>query len=285
MIAQPTSIRFPAIYLIIVALNIAVFAWQVFSGVDPMTPRMDELIAWGANLAPFSLTGQPWRLFTSMFLHIGLIHIALNMYMLIAFGGLVERDFGRLRFTLVYLLSGLFGSLVSALWYANTPVQKTVLVLGQYVTTESLPVVVAAGASGALMGISGAYLARIVVAGTRGEPHEDISMRGPLVQTIAINLGMGFLIPGVDNACHIGGLVSGAVIGGLFALAGFDRSGIKRAVATFAVSAIAVALLMMGLQRPASNQLLALKAQIVNELANEQAKERANQRAPAAGRL
>ena len=272
MISQPTSIRFPAIYLIIVALNIAVFAWQVVNGVDPMAPRMDDLIAWGANLAPFSLTGQPWRLFTSMFLHIGLIHIALNMYMLIAFGGLVERDFGRLRFTLVYLLSGLFGSLVSALWYAGTPVQKTVLVLGQYVTTESLPVVVAAGASGALMGISGAYLARIVVAGLRREPHEDISMRGPLVQTIAINLGMGFLIPGVDNACHIGGLVSGALIGGLFSLAGFERSGVKRALATVVISVAALALLMIGLQRPASNQLLALKAQIVNQLANEQAR-------------
>lgn len=261
-------------YLIIVAINIAVFAWQTVTGVDPMSPRLDDLIAWGANLAPFSLTGQPWRLFTSMFLHIGLLHIALNMYMLIAFGGMVEREFGRLRFTLVYLLSGLFGSMVSALWYANTPVQKTVLVFGQYVTTESLPVVVAAGASGALMGISGAYLARILVAGLRREPHADISMRGPLVQTIAINLGMGFLIPGVDNACHIGGLVSGALIGGLFALARFERSGLKRVLATFAISGAAIALLMVGLQRPASSQLLALKAQIVNELANEQAKER-----------
>ena len=283
MISQRTSIRLPANYVIIVALNIAVFAWQVVTGVDPMTPRMDDLIEWGANLAPFSLTGQPWRLFSSMFLHIGLIHIALNMYMLIVFGGMVEHDFGRLRFTLVYLLSGLFGSLVSALWYANSPVQKTVLVMGQYVPTETLPVVVAAGASGALMGISGAYLARILVAGMRREPHEDISMRGPLVQTIGINLGMGFLIPGVDNACHIGGLVAGALIGGLFSLAGFDQSGIKRAAATFAISAGAVALLMMGLQRPASNQLLALKAQIVNELADKQAKERANRRAPAAG--
>lgn len=274
MTSERTSIRFPAMYLIIVAINIAVFAWQTVTGVDPMSPRLDDLIAWGANLAPFSLTGQPWRLFTSMFLHIGLLHIALNMYMLIAFGGMVEREFGRLRFTLVYLLSGLFGSMVSALWYANTPVQKTVLVFGQYVTTESLPVVVAAGASGALMGISGAYLARILVAGLRREPHADISMRGPLVQTIAINLGMGFLIPGVDNACHIGGLVSGALIGGLFALARFERSGLKRVLATFAISGAAIALLMVGLQRPASSQLLALKAQIVNELANEQAKER-----------
>ncbi len=275
MISERTSTRFPGIYLIIVAINIALFSWQVVKGVDPMSPRMDDLIDWGANLAPFSLTGQPWRLFSSMFLHIGLLHLALNMYMLVAFGGMVEREFGRLRFTLVYLLSGLFGSLVSALWYANSPVQKTVLVLGQAVTAETLPVVVAAGASGALMGISGAYLARILIAGMRREPHDDVSMRGPLVQTIAINLGMGFLIPGVDNACHVGGLIAGAVIGGLFSLLRFDGSAVKNALATFAISAGALALLLAGLQRPASQELLELKAAIVNELAVKQAREAA----------
>ncbi len=275
MISERTPTRFPGIYLIIVAINIALFAWQVVKGVDPMSPRMDDLIDWGANLAPFSLTGQPWRLISSMFLHIGLLHLALNMYMLVAFGGMVEREFGRLRFTLVYLLSGLFGSLVSALWYANSPVQKTVLVLGQSVTTESLPVVVAAGASGALMGISGAYLARILIAGMRREPHDDISMRGPLVQTIAINLGMGFLIPGVDNACHVGGLIAGAVIGGMFSLLRFDGSAVKHALATFAISAGALALLLAGLQRPASQALLELKAAIVNELAVKQEREAA----------
>ena len=275
MISERTSTRFPGIYLIIVAINIALFSWQVVKGVDPMSPRMDDLIDWGANLAPFSLTGQPWRLFSSMFLHIGLLHLALNMYMLVAFGGMVEREFGRLRFTLVYLLSGLFGSLVSALWYANSPVQKTVLVLGQAVTAETLPVVVAAGASGALMGISGAYLARILIAGMRREPHDDVSMRGPLVQTIAINLGMGFLIPGVDNACHVGGLIAGAVIGGLFSLLRFDGSAVKNALATFAISAGALALLLAGLQRPASQELLELKAAIVNELAVKQEREAA----------
>lgn len=218
--------RFFQVYIFIVAINIGIYILQVLSGVDPTSPRGDHLIAWGANYAPFTLNGQGQRLFTSMFLHGGLLHLALNMYMLVQLGGLVERTFGHLRFTLVYVLSGLFGGLASALWNMSLPIPA-----------------LSVGASGALMGITGALLAHVLVAGARGEQHEVISLRGPLAQTIAINLGLGFMIPQIDNAAHVGGLVSGALLGGAFALAGSGAGAAGRAAATATIVAASLALL------------------------------------------
>lgn len=226
--ATSAAERFFHVYVFIVVINIGIYVLQVLSGVDPTNPRGDHLIAWGANFAPFTLNGQPLRLFTAMFLHGGLLHLALNMYMLVQLGGLVEHTLGRLRFTLVYLISGLFGGLASALWNASLPIPAS-----------------SVGASGALMGISGALLVHLLIAGARGEQHEAISLRGPLAQTIAINLGLGFMIPQIDNAGHIGGLVSGALLGGALALPGPGASLAGRAGATAVIAGASFALLYM----------------------------------------
>ncbi len=222
--------RFYYVTALFLVINIGIYVLQVLSGIDPTNPRGDHLILWGANFAPFTLNGQPWRLFTAMFLHGGLLHLALNMYMLFGLGGLVERTFGHVRFTLVYLISGLFGGLASALWNAASGMPAPSI-----------------GASGALMGISGALLVHLLVAGRRGEPHESISLRGPLAQTIAINLALGFMIPRVDNAGHIGGLLSGALLGGALALSGPGSSLATRAATTAAVVAVSLGLLYLGL--------------------------------------
>jgi len=63
-----------------------VYLAQVFTGVNWLAPSTASMLGWGGNLAAYSLTDQPWRLLTSMFLHVGLVHLALNMYMLLAFG-------------------------------------------------------------------------------------------------------------------------------------------------------------------------------------------------------
>lgn len=224
--ATSPAARYFQVYVCFVIVNIGVYILQVLWGIDPTSPRSDHLIAWGANFAPFTLNGQPERLFTAMFLHGGLLHLALNMFMLFQLGGLVERTFGHLRFTVIYLISGLFGGLASALWKSMHRL--------------SVPSV---GASTALMGISGALLVYLLIAGARGEQHEAISLRGPLAQTIAINLGLGFMIPQIDNAGHIGGLVSGAILGGALALAGPGASMAGRAGATAATVAASFALL------------------------------------------
>lgn len=224
--------RLPIVSFILIAVNVLLFLFELTQGVSALKPATVDMIGWGANVAALTLTGDAWRLFTSMFLHIGLIHIAFNMYMLYVFGPLVEDRFGSTRFALIYLWSGLFGSLVSAAWHASQ---------GQ--------VVVAAGASGALMGISGAYVGHWLVSKARNARHEELNMK-PLAQTIGLNIVLGFINPGVDNACHVGGLISGVVLGGAFALGTFERSKLKSAAAGALISLASLGLIHSVLQRP-----------------------------------
>ena len=241
---RPPS-RMPAVYLVIIVINVLLFLLELARGVSPMRPDTGDMIDWGANVAALTLTGDAWRLFSSMFLHVGLIHIAFNMYMLFAFGPIVERMFGSARFTLIYLWSGLFGSLVSAMYHG-----------------AQMQVVVAAGASGALMGISGAFVGHWMVTNARGVSQEALSMRGPLAQTIGLNLVLGFINPGVDNACHVGGLISGVVLGAAFALTDFEHSRMKRFVASVVISVASVGLIYFVLARPQSDWLVQVGEQI-----------------------
>jgi rhomboid protease GluP len=148
------------------------------------------LIRMGAKVTPLIAAGQYWRLFTAMFLHIGLMHIFFNGYALVVLGTELERllDWG--RFLAIYLLSGLMGNLAS---YAFSP---------------SL----AAGASGAIFGLIGAlgafffrYRERL---GAWGR-----ARLGNILFLIAINLAFGFLYPGIDNLAHLGGLLCGIGLG------------------------------------------------------------------------
>ncbi len=215
----------PAIYLVILGINALVFMILVAKGADPIWPDWRQMIAWGANYAPATLNGQPWRLFTSMFLHLGVIHLVANGYMLVVLGRIVEWDFGSLRFTLIYLLSGLFGSLASALLVTATDIK------------------VSAGASGALMGIAGACLAHGLVSYLRNKQGLADSLIVPLILTISLNLAFGALVDGVDNACHIGGLLAGGVLGGIFAVTRFENSALKRYSVTAMVTLVSLSLL------------------------------------------
>lgn len=235
-LSRPFS-RLPLVSFLLIFVNVALFVFELSRGVSPMKPATVDMIGWGANVAALSLNGEGWRLLTSMFLHIGLLHIAFNMYMLFVFGPLVEDRFGSGRFTLVYFLSGLFGSLVSAAWHASQ---------GQ--------LVVAAGASGALMGISGAYVGHWLVYRRRAGMHEELNMR-PLAQTIGLNLVLGFINPGVDNACHVGGLLSGVLLGIAFALGSFERSPLKRIAASAVITLASLGLIQFVLQRPSTLEL------------------------------
>jgi membrane associated rhomboid family serine protease len=127
--------------------------------------------------------GQYYRLLTSTFLHFGVIHIALNMYCLYLVGPTLERALGRLRFSALYLLSGLSGS---ALSYALGP------------TSE-----IAAGASGAVFGLFAGYY---VLERRRGADVSQISV------TIGLNLVLSFTISGIDWRGHVGGLIGGALV-------------------------------------------------------------------------
>ncbi len=150
-----------------------------------------SLLDLGAMYPPaIAVEGDYWRFFTSMFLHAGLFHLAFNMYALYLFGDLVEDIYGRVTFVGIYFLSGFLGGVAS---YA----------FGR-------PDVAAVGASGAIFGLIGAWAAYNFK--RRGTALGSANLRGAAI-IVAINLVLGFTLPGVDNLAHIGGLVAGGVAG------------------------------------------------------------------------
>ncbi len=107
---------------------------MILTGVDIMVPDTESLIAWGANFRPITLAGEWWRLLTSCFLHIGIIHLLMNLYALMYIGIQLEPHLGKTRFLAAYLLTGIAGSANSLYWHEFT---------------------VSAGASGAIFGMYG----------------------------------------------------------------------------------------------------------------------------------
>jgi rhomboid protease GluP len=175
-------------------VNIFIFFMMVVSGVDFMLPTTDSLITWGANFRPVTLEGEWWRLIASCFIHIGVIHLLMNMYALLYIGLLLEPQLGKVRFAIAYLVTGIGGSAMSLYWHELT---------------------VSAGASGAIFGMYGVFLAMLTT------NLIEKSARKTLLTSIGIFVGYNLLNGlkgGIDNAAHIGGLLSGLIIGYAFYL-------------------------------------------------------------------
>ncbi len=178
---------------IIFGVNLAVFIAMVISGVSLMQPTNWQLIKWGANWGPLSLGSQPWRMLTSNYVHIGIIHIFFNMWCLWNLGQLAERIFDRWTYLLVYTATGIGGSLASLWWH---------------------PLQTGAGASGAIFGLAGALIAALYLGNL---PISKAALKPTLRSLLAFagyNLFFG-LSAGIDNAAHLGGLGTGLVLGGV----------------------------------------------------------------------
>ena len=175
-------------------LAVYVLVWLAATAAGGSEDRQ-VLLDFGAMFGPLIADGQYWRLFTAIFLHVGIVHLAFNGFALAIFGSLVEGAFGHVRFALIYVIAGLAGSVASYL--VNS-------------------IVVGAGASGAIFGVLGA-LAAYFAAQRRvfGETAKR-SMIGVLILAV-INLAFGFVMPGIDNMAHLGGFAAGLAMG--FALA------------------------------------------------------------------
>lgn len=173
---------------VLVAVNVAVFVVMVATGVSLMTPSVDSLLRWGADYGPRTTAGEWWRLITNTFVHVGLIHLAMNMFGLWQIGALVERLLGGWTFLLVYLFSGLCGSLASIAWH---------------------PFVVSAGASGAVFGVYGVLIAYLVRhRGSIPRPVLAELQKNTLI-FIVLNVAFGLQQKGIDMAAHVGGLSGG----------------------------------------------------------------------------
>lgn len=174
---------------VIVSVNILIFFIVDLTGGSENTAHM---LKCGAAYTPLILEEGEWyRLFTAMFLHFGMAHLANNMLVLFVLGGRLERTVGKARFLMIYLLGGLAGNLLSLF-----------LDRGRYESAVS------AGASGAVFAVTGALV--YVVLLHRGRV-EDLSVRQILIMAV-LSLYMGFTSTGVDNAAHVGGLIGGLVI-------------------------------------------------------------------------
>ena len=177
---------------LIINVNILVFIAMLIGGVNFLLPGGESLLAWGANMRPLTGDGQWWRLLTSCFVHIGIFHLLMNMYALLYIGLLLEPILGKVRFLTAYILTGIFASLASFWWH---------------------PATISAGASGAIFGMYGVFLALLT---TR---LLERSMRKTFLVSILIFVAynlMNGLKGNIDNAAHVGGLLSGLAMGYAF---------------------------------------------------------------------
>jgi rhomboid protease GluP len=186
-----------------VALCIGVWAGGVLTGVNAWKPDIDALLHWGGNATSLVQGGEWWRLGSGMFMHGGIVHLALNMIVLWITGRLLTRWFGNSGFLLVYLGSGLVGSALSLHFAAQ------------------LHVVV--GASGAVFGVLGAVLVCLLLHRDRFPIRDSKRLLVSMASFAVYSLVQGFVQPGIDNAGHVGGLLAGVVLGRLL-IAKFDTA-------------------------------------------------------------
>jgi membrane associated rhomboid family serine protease len=201
---------------ILIGINVAIYALELVAGGE-VNGTGNEIYTNGVLFGPFVAEGDWWRLFTSMFLHYGPIHLAFNMLGLWWFGSAIEQVLGRGRFLLLYVVSGLAGSAGALLF---SPDSATV------------------GASGALFGILGAALVL--------ERQGNHVFGGGALGIVALNLVFTFAIPGISIGGHLGGLAGGAL--GMLALSRFGRGhavygrpGLVGVVGLLAIGVISIA--------------------------------------------
>lgn len=181
----------------IAALNVLVFLLVEAAG---GSTDLRVLVRWGAQATPLLAEGEIWRMFTSTFLHIGLLHLVANMWALVIFGPLLERSVGRTRYAALYVASGFAGSAATAFFVS--------------------PRSVSAGASGAIFGLLGAFA--VLGYRLRGTPVGSTWTRHALV-LIAINVALGLTVPAIGLEAHLGGLLAGAAVTAVETWGGIPR--------------------------------------------------------------
>lgn len=192
---------------ILIDLNILVFIVMIASGVGIMSPSTLSLLKWGADFGPLTLTGDWWRAVTCNFIHIGAFHLLMNMYAFMYVGLLLEDLIGSRRMFMSYLLTGLCSAVFSLYMHGET---------------------INAGASGAIFGLYGIFLAFLFFHRIAKE------QRKALLTSILIFVGYNLVYgmkAGIDNAAHIGGLLSGFLLGIIYVCSyKFEKADAQRTV-------------------------------------------------------
>ena len=173
--------KFPMITYWLIAVNVILYVIPILFG--QYNNLINNYSVWG----PAIREGQTYRLLTGMFLHGGIVHLLFNCYALYVIGSQIENFLGRFKFIVIYLVSGISGALFSMIFGGN------------YASI---------GASGAIFGLMGA----LVYFGYHYRVYLGNVIKSQIIPLILLNLGLGFIISGVDNSAHIGGLIGGTLI-------------------------------------------------------------------------
>jgi rhomboid protease GluP len=180
--------RRPTVTYVLFGINILIFILMSLAG---GSENENTLLDFGVKANGLINQGEIWRLVTPIFLHIGPIHLFLNSYAIWIVGPQVEKLYGGARFTIIYILTGIAG------------------VAGSY---KYHPQSLSAGASGAIFGLFGALLVFGFKYRSSIPPMFQRAVGKGVFPVIAINLFIGYAIPGIDNSAHIAGLISGALL-------------------------------------------------------------------------
>ena len=177
--------KMPIITYLFITICILLFLVTSFldGNVSSLSPSI--LLKFGANALHYTKGGDYYRLFTCIFLHAGIIHLFCNMYSLYVLGPQVESFFGKFKYLYIYLFSGICGSILSLAFTQSN--------------------FISVGASGAIFGLLGA----ILYFGYHYRVYLGNVLRSQIVPIIILNLGIGFVLSGIDNFAHIGGLIGG----------------------------------------------------------------------------
>jgi membrane associated rhomboid family serine protease len=179
-----SAVSVPVVTYALIAINVVVFLAEVATGPGGLFDVLPNDVANNAGLfGPAVADGDYWRLVTAGFVHAGIIHLALNMYVLYIAGSLLEPGIGRARFLGLYFVSLLAGSFLALVFDPNS---NTV------------------GASGAIFGL---MAAAVVIA--RGRGRNDVAQQFGLF--VVLNLFLTFSVSGISIGGHIGGLIGGAL--------------------------------------------------------------------------
>ena len=191
-VSLPGLRRKPYLTWTLLGVNLLLWLLVELSGGSTNT---GVLLKFGAMEAQHIATGEYWRLFTATFLHSGILHLSFNCLALYIFGHQLEQIYGHGRFLALYFIAGLAGSVTS---YA--------------LSISAAPNTLGVGASGAVFGLLGGLVAFYTVHRDRFGEIGRQSLTGLLV-IVAINVALGFVVPGIDNFAHIGGFVAGMLVG------------------------------------------------------------------------
>jgi rhomboid protease GluP len=196
---------------ILININILYFLIMCFSGVNPFTPEINDIIDWGGNYGPLTIENNWWRIISAYFVHIGILHLLMNCFALAYAGLLLEPYLKKWGFLTTYLLAGIIASLSSLYWNNN---------------------LVSAGASGAIFGMYGILLPLLLFKTIDKKVNPNLF--STLVLFIGINI-LGSFKEGIDGVAHVGGLSFGIIAGATLVILTEKRKIALAAISTFAI--------------------------------------------------